>query len=95
MNIFNESLDFMGAIFHKIESKGQKPILKRLNGVDFVRYENKTIVSAIILKVARLISGLRSSKLLLQNVYIQELNAMFRMVNEFTEDINFRTVPNN
>jgi hypothetical protein len=47
------------------------------------------VEAAIVQKCARLISGLNASLVLLRAGYVQELGAVFRMLDEFNEDILF------
>jgi len=60
-----------------------------------LRYEKKfqCLELAIVQKLARYISGLNASLLLLESGYTQELGAIFRTLDEFQEDIIFLALP--
>ncbi len=59
------------------------------SGFEVFRYETKSLEAALIQKLARTISGLNASLTLLASGYVQELTAILRMLDEFTEDITF------
>ena len=75
--------------FQQIESIISPPAFVKLGEYQAFRYENKTIEAAIVQKCARLASGLNASLVLLQSGYVQELGALFRMLDEYNEDILF------
>lgn len=54
-----------------------------------MRYRTPTIQAAIIQKLARIISGLHASSILLSHGIFQELGALFRTLDEFREDALF------
>jgi len=56
------------------------------------RYFEKTPQQAVVQQLARTISGLRASSLLLAHDLLQEQIAVCRMVNEFEDDITFLTL---
>lgn len=53
------------------------------------RFKEETVYQAIIQKLARVISGLYSSHLLLECGFLQEQAAIHRVLDEFNEDIIF------
>jgi len=53
------------------------------------RYTERTIEQAIIQKLARLISGLHATRILLDHGFFQEQAALQRMLDEFREDVMF------
>jgi hypothetical protein len=53
------------------------------------RYTEKTIHQAIVQKLARIISGLHATRILLESGFIQEQGALQRMLDEFQEDVTF------
>jgi hypothetical protein len=54
-----------------------------------VRYTQQTIHQAIVLKLARTISGLHALRLLLEHGFLQEQGALQRIQDELTEDVMF------
>jgi hypothetical protein len=57
---------------------------------DFVfRYTDQSVEAAVVQKCARMISGLNSILALLTAGFTQEVGAIFRMIDEFNEDITF------
>jgi hypothetical protein len=86
---YSEALNKMEAVLHHFESLVPKP--KRISYLDhFVfRYTEKTIQQAIIQKLARTITGLKSAQLLLEHGFFQEQAAIQRMLDEFEQDVNF------
>lgn len=58
------------------------------HGDSFVfRYEEKTLLQALIQKLARMVSGLHAARLLCDNGFLQEQRALQRMLDEFHEDL--------
>lgn len=53
------------------------------------RYAEKTIHQAIVQKLARIISGLRATRLLLEKGFVQEQTSLQRMLDELVEDVMF------
>lgn len=53
------------------------------------RYVEKTVHQALVQKLARLVSGLHSARLLMEGGFFQEQAALQRMLDEITEDIEF------
>ena len=95
MSIYHETNKFLEECFHKLEAPAPSPVPVKV-GVDFVlRYkkEHQSLELAIIQKIARYISGLNASLLLLEAGFTQELGAIFRTLDEFQEDITFLSLP--
>ncbi len=89
MNLYLESLPVFHRAFHILESKIEKPIVVKRGYYHVFRYKNQSVEVAVVQKLARLISGLHASLLLLQGGFVQELGAIFRTLDEFHEDILF------
>src|SRR3989304_1122024 len=53
------------------------------------RYKQKTLEQALIQKLARIITGLRSAYLLVNHGLLQEQAAIQRMLDEFQQDVTF------
>ena len=88
---FEEILLTLEAAFSKLESLVPKPVLISIGQSRGFRYLEKSIQQAIILKLARYVSGLYSAKILLNNGMFQEQGVIQRTLDEFFEDILFLT----
>jgi hypothetical protein len=75
--------------FREIERLVPPPAFVSRGSYNVFRYENQSVEAAVVQKCARLISGLNASLVLLRTGYVQELGALFRMLDEFNEDILF------
>lgn len=87
--LFQETLTVLDEAFSALEKAVPKP--QRVDhGPGFTfRYEERSIYQAIVLKMARQISGLRAALLLLEHGYVQEQAALQRILFELDEDIFF------
>lgn len=86
---YTKTLDFMEEALNILANEVPKP--KRIpycNSFTF-RYVEKTPCQAIILKLARVITGLHSASILMENGFFQEQGALQRMLDELNEDIVF------
>lgn len=89
MKLLTEMAKVIEGTFHEIETCVSPPeFIDRGPGKVF-RYKEETIEAAIVQKCARMVSGLNASLVLLNSGYVQELGALFRMLDEFSEDITF------
>ena len=87
--LYNQTLHNLVKAFKRLEDMVPPP-QKVPHGEAFVfRYKEKTIRQAIVQKLARVVSGLYSARLLLENGFLQEQAAVQRMLDEFNEDIWF------
>jgi hypothetical protein len=75
--------------FHKLEAQVPKPQITPWKDGFVYRYKEQTIHQAIILKLARMISGLRAAYLLSENGFFQEQASLQRILDEIGEDIFF------
>lgn len=57
------------------------------------RFPSKSIEAALLQKLARVVSGLNASIVLLEAGYVQEVAALHRVLDEFCEDILFLCIP--
>jgi hypothetical protein len=87
--LFDEALRNMDATLHALERRVPPP--KRIPFRDgFVyRYEEMTIHQALIQKLARVITGLRAARILLEHGFVQEQAALHRILDELQEDAVF------
>ena len=80
----------MENVFKFMENQVPQPVLVRWGDKGFVyRYKEKTIEQALVLKLARVISGLNAVDVLLVNGKLQEQSALLRILEEINEDIYF------
>ena len=93
MRIYQETNKFLEKCFHELEAPIPSPVPTQLGEKVVLRYNIKRLEIAIIQKLARYISGLNASLLLLETGYTQELGALFRTLDEFNEDICFLALP--
>ena len=89
MSIYQETNEFLVECFHKLEAPIPPPVPTQLGSHIGLRYNIHRMEIAIIQKLARCISGLNASLLLLEAGYTQELGALFRTLDEFHEDKAF------
>lgn len=94
MEIYQKTNLFLEECFHQLENNIPSPDIVEIGGHKALRYSEKSIETAIIQKLARYVSGLNASLLLLNHGYTQELGAIFRTLDEFHEDIVFLCLPN-
>lgn len=89
MALFTEISQVLESAFRKLESRtGPAEFVESGPGRVF-RFKEKSLEAAIVQKTARMISTLNASRVLLQAGYVQELGALFRMLDELNEDILF------
>jgi hypothetical protein len=89
IDLYLETLPVLQRAFYICESRIEKPTFVTRGSYYVFRYKDQTIHAAVIQKLARLISGLHASLLLLQGGFVQELGVIFRTLDEFQEDILF------
>ena len=89
IKLLAETASTIEIAFQQIESVISPPSFVKHGEYHAFRYEKETIEAAIVQKCARLTSSLNASLVLLQSGYVQELGALFRMLDEYNEDILF------
>lgn len=89
IKLFIEIAEVLEDAFQKLEKSKPSPSFVPYGDGNVFRYDDESIENAIIQKTARMISGLNASLILLRAGYVQELGALFRMLDEFNEDILF------
>lgn len=87
--LVQETLAIMDDAFAALEKKVPTPQDVERRHSFVYRYVERSIQQAIILKLARVVSGLRAALLLLENGYVQEQAAMQRLIDELQEDVMF------
>lgn len=90
--LFEKTLKILDSAFAQLEAPMPKPHVKKLSLDSAFRYEDETAYQAIILKLARVVTGLRAALLLHEHGYLQEQAAMQRILDELMEDILFLAV---
>ena len=84
-----ETLTVMMNAFRRMEGSIAPPQKVAHEGSFVHRYINKDIHSALIQKLARVISGLNAIVVLLNEGHVQEVGVLFRTLDEIQEDIFF------
>lgn len=64
-----------------------EPVQRESDGA--YRYESRGVQAAILQKLARIATGLVSAELLVSRGLLQDAGALFRMLDEFREDVTF------
>jgi hypothetical protein len=93
INLYAATIRIVERAFHILENLIEKPKLINVGSRRLFRYRKPSIESAIILKAARVISGLNASLILIKHGYAQEAYCIFRTIDEFNEDITFLLIP--
>lgn len=71
------------------EARVPPPRLVLINGAPAYRYIEKSVHQALVQKLARVVTGLRAARTLMEAGFFQEQAALQRMLDEFGEDISF------
>lgn len=87
--IFARALDVLDNAFRRLEVTAPTPKLLCVADQQQFRSEDRSVEAAVIQKLARTITGLRAVVVLLTAGLYQEVGAIFRMLDEFSEDIIF------
>ena len=89
LDLYKEALDIIDTQFPIISNCVEPPLLTIRNRVHVFRYKEQTVEQALVQKAARTVSGLHAALLLLQTGHLQELRSIYRMQDEFADDIVF------
>ncbi len=73
----------------KLEQLVPPPIRTEFGESFVFRYKDQTLEQALVQKLARMVTGLHSARLLLNNGLFQDQASIQRMLDEFKEDIMF------
>ena len=84
-----QALNDMEAIFRCLEHQVPKPQVVPHREGTALRYAEKSVEQAMIQKLARYLSGLNASDLLLLSGFVQEQAVLLRTLDEIEEDILF------
>ena len=91
-HLYIQTLKWMDFQLARLASQVPPPARVNRDGACAYDYIEKSAQQAIVQKIARVISGLKASLLLLELGYLQEQAALCRMINEFEEDIRFLSI---
>ena len=89
LDLPQEVLIALESAFPKIAGSVGAPELTQRHGLLAFRYSEQTVEQALVQKAARVVSGLHAAYSLLASGHLQELRAIYRMLDEFGEDIVF------
>ena len=78
--------------FRRLEQQVPPPKIVRIDGRPAMRYTERSIEQALVQKLARYISSLEASYLLLERGFLQEQGVLQRTLDEIGEDIMFLAV---
>jgi hypothetical protein len=86
---FESCLDQMESWFRALEKQVPQPIKMPFRHHFVFRYKEKSLEQALIQKLARVVTGLHSARILLNRGFLQEQAAIHRMLDELQQDISF------
>lgn len=87
--LFVQCLARMERWFRDLEDSVPAPVKTPYLHHFVFRYHEKTLEQALILKLARVVTGLHSARLLVNHGFLQEQAAIHRMLDEYQQDITF------
>jgi hypothetical protein len=87
--LFVQCLNQMESWFRRLEALVPQPVKVPYLHHFVFRYKEKSIEQALIQKLARVVTGLHSARLLLNNGFLQEQAVIHRILDEFQQDIIF------
>jgi len=87
--LYNQTLHHLDKAFKRLEAMVPPPQPMPYRDSFVFRYKEKTILQAMIQKLARVVSGLHATRLLCEHGLLQEQGALQRTLDEFHEDISF------
>lgn len=90
---FSKALAYLEPSFRRLETRVPPPSYKQTDQGGCMRYDERTIEQALILKLARQITGLIALQLLVDHGLPQEQGVMQRVLDEIGEDIQFLAHP--
>lgn len=88
-DLYSDTLNWMDVALTELVRHVPPARLVRTAGGRQYRFTEKTVEQAIVLKLARTVSGLRAAQLLLNTGFLQEQAALCRLLDEFSEDVVF------
>lgn len=92
VNVFLNTLEVCEATFDELEQLIPPPKMVSEDDDFHFRYEQKTPKVLVIQKLSRVYTGLKSCLVLLEKGLYQEVGVIFRLLDEFREDIEFMCI---
>lgn len=89
--IYLEVITVLSNAFHRLERQVPSPKLVQYGDGHVFRFVEQTLEQALLLKLARVITGLKAVDALLAKGLLQEMAALCRILDELCEDISFLT----
>jgi len=89
--LYNQALGKMEQTLRILEGRVPPPQRVPFKDSFVYRYVEKTLLQAVVQKLARLVSGLHAARLLMEHGFVQEQGALQRMLDDIEEDITFLT----
>lgn len=86
---FHQTITVLSNAFQRLEQQVPAPQLVPHGDGHVFRFAEKTLTQALLLKLARVVTGLRALDVLLVNGLLQEMASVCRMLDEIAEDIAF------
>ena len=87
--IYEQILKHLEQAVNSLADQVPEPKLTEFGDFRAFRYTEKTILQAIVLKLARMVSTLDAARLLLNHGFVQEQACLQRVLDEIQEDIFF------
>jgi len=88
-DLYNKTLMVLNTAFQRLELAVDAPDYVQRGSHSVFAYKDKTIGTALIQKLARVVSSLAATSVLLQSGLYQKVGVMFRILDELGEDIQF------
>lgn len=87
--LFHRTITVLSNAFRRLEPQVPAPELVPHGDGHVFRFAEKTLTQALLLKLARVVTGLKALDILLANGLLQEMASICRMLDEICEDIVF------
>lgn len=88
-DLVERAMHYMEQVLAALVREVPPPKIVRISNGHVFRFAEKTLQQAIVQKLARIISAIRASEVLLNAGFIQEVGALQRQIDEACEDVNF------
>ncbi|MGB5557750.1 MAG: hypothetical protein WBN04_07035, partial [Paracoccaceae bacterium] len=88
-DLYSNTLNWMDVALTELMRHVPPARLIETSGGYQYRFTEQSVEQAMIQKLARIVSGLRAARLLLDSGFLQEQSAICRLLDEFTEDVVF------
>ena len=87
--LYDEAFSHMEWTVDELAKRVPPPQFVERSGGMVFRYEERLPLQAVVLKLARLVSTLRATHLLLDRGFVQEVGTLERVMDEFQQDVLF------